>query len=276
MALLCIGVALAGEAAYAEMTYEHEYVFDDSSDRGKDTGRWSTIALSPDGTPAPDFVSSYPYGGGDALRLDAAGEVYWHSTGHVKIKDLGMADAFTLEAIVKIDALDKDRVVINLDDSGAYTNRPFAFKIENDTLAFAHISVLNFPAADIPTTGPHAFDADGWFHIAFTYDGTPNTAGNAEFYWTRVGVSASANSIGINDSGMMTADFGANEDGLFVIGAYANNFTENPLAGLVDRVRIHGTELQSGDFAVPIPEPGTALLLLLGASLLAVRQWWRS
>lgn len=113
-----------------------------------------------------------------------------------------------------------------------------------------------------------------WYHVAVSYNGLENTAGNLKYYWTDMGTDAVpdssatvANQIGIVgaddrlpfDLGTLTADF--------AIGSQARRSGTSGLRGsfqgLIDEVRISTVERAAGDF-IFVPEPSTYLLAGVG------------
>ncbi|EEF62338.1 beta strand repeat-containing protein [Pedosphaera parvula] len=98
--------------------------------------------------------------------------------------------------------------------------------------------------AAIPTTGPDAIITNNWYHVAVTYNGSPNTANNIKFYWTLMDPSrTSANQISITSaqttlSGMNPLSATSTP---LVIGNEARNRSGNFL-GAIDEVRISKVE----------------------------------
>ncbi|HEY7087499.1 MAG TPA: PEP-CTERM sorting domain-containing protein [Tepidisphaeraceae bacterium] len=127
-------------------------------------------------------------------------------------------------------------------------------------------------ACNIPTSGPNAINNTDWFHIAVSYNGLENTAGNLSFYWTKVDPSATtANLIGV---AQMTKDMlSAATD--FAIGDEARDAGSGvgegeSFVGLIDEVRISGVGRGAGDF-IFVPEPAS-IGLLAGLAALGMLQ----
>jgi hypothetical protein len=166
----------------------------------------------------------------------------------------GVDGAFTLEAMVKLDSLPTTWTgtssttanIISMDGEGDATqDRVFQFRISNTgSLQFVRINGTTSTspavtlAASLPLTGNHALDTTNWFHVAVTYDGNENTAGNLKFYWTKVapGVTA-ANLIGAEN---LAVDFPAVVHGDLSIGNEARDTggTTEYFRGSIDEVRI--------------------------------------
>lgn len=148
----------------------------------------------------------------------------------------GLGNAFTLEAMVNVSSITgSNREIICTDTNGAAADRGFQFRI-NATGNLEFNAIGTTPAAAImaiPTTGPNAFAANEWFHVALTYDGT-----TLRFYWTRVDpATTSANLIGTNT--VETVDLADNA--ILVLGNEGRStggLGGEPLGGLLDEVRI--------------------------------------
>ena len=114
----------------------------------------------------------------------------------------GSDGAFTFEALVQIGFNPTNFVrnqpcqILNGDanNSGGGT-RVFQFRLlpvgflggGGDT-SVVRIEFINgtttVAIAPIPTNGPDAIASNNWYHVAVTYNGEANTAGNLLFYWT--------------------------------------------------------------------------------------------
>lgn len=174
----------------------------------------------------------------------------------------GQDGAFTFEMVVKLDVLPENSASVALallTMEGDDADRIFNFRIEKEGfLAFfplPHGAAMGGGVATIPTTGPHAVDTTGWFHVAVTYDGNSSATNNLKLYWTRLGSGVTtANCIG---SGALSSDFNGNSGDL-AIGNEARSFPGNaeaePFPGLIDEVRVSGVARHPGDFFFVAPE----------------------
>ena len=91
--------------------------------------------------------------------------------------------------------------------------------------------------APIPTNGPHAIASNQWFHVAVTYNGTPNQPGNLKFYWTAMNsTNTSANLILSTNLPVSLPQSAVNKPS-FAIGNEGRNDHANWL-GLIDEVRL--------------------------------------
>ncbi len=117
----------------------------------------------------------------------------------------GANGAFTYEAIVQIKFNPTNNYSINPNrnqplhimdcDADNTGSRVFQFRI--DPVGFATggrntgvcgIEFINgtttIASAPIPTNGPDAIVSNQWYHVAVTYNGSPNITSNLLFYWT--------------------------------------------------------------------------------------------
>ncbi len=171
---------------------------------------------------------------------------------------------FTLEAMLNLPSITSgNREIIATDNSLATASRGFQFRITatgNIEFNWIGSGAASFNNIAIPTTGPDAFVANEWFHVALSFDGTNNNV-----YWTRVDPSRTqANLIGTN-----TVERPDSADPLsLVIGnegrVVGTAGSQEGLNGLIDEVRISNVARGAGDF-IFVPEPSTIVLCMLGA-----------
>lgn len=149
----------------------------------------------------------------------------------------GTSNAFTLEAMVNVPSITSGtrEIICTDNNNAAVAERGFQFRINatgNLEFNFIGTTPIAFTSL-IPTTGPHAFAANQWFHVALTYDGTTMT-----YYWTRVDSGAvHANPFATNT--VETVDLA--DDAILVIGNEGRStggLGGEPLGGLIDEVRI--------------------------------------
>jgi hypothetical protein len=150
---------------------------------------------------------------------------------------------FTLEALVAPQAIVSgvNQEVICTDNSSG-SARGFQFRITTaGQLQFSTISPSGQSvSANIPTTGPHAFVANNWYHVAVTYDGT-----TLRLYWTKLDPSVTAaNQIGSASAAIGTA-FGAISSPL-IIGNENRNTAGELFSGQIDEVRISSVARGAG------------------------------
>ena len=106
---------------------------------------------------------------------------------------VGSDGAFTFEAIVKPNVMLDQLASLNAmeiisgEGDGTY-DRGWQFRITTSgQLEFNNLSVSgNQFLANIPTSGEYAYAVGVWYHVAVTYTGTPNVAGNVKLYWTQL------------------------------------------------------------------------------------------
>ncbi|HEY1790474.1 MAG TPA: autotransporter-associated beta strand repeat-containing protein [Verrucomicrobiae bacterium] len=125
----------------------------------------------------------------------------------------GAGGAFTYEAVVLVQfnptnnysispVRNQPFQIMNCDGEGTAT-RVLQFRI--DPIGFAaggrntNVCGIEFidgtttvAVAPIPTNGPDAIVSNQWYHVAVTYNGTPNTTSNLLFYWTLLDPSRTA------------------------------------------------------------------------------------
>lgn len=180
----------------------------------------------------------------------------------------GSSDAFTYEAIVRIDfnptvAFGADgwgqgrnlfMQIIN-GDADENANRVFQFRLApigtlngNSSVLLEFINVNKGVSpqsltAAIPSEGPDAIREGGWYHVAVTYNGQPDQPDNLRFYWTHLDPARVAvNPIG---TGQMTHSLPSGCAPDFAIGQTGRQSPVTPtpnnnFVGLIDEVRISG------------------------------------
>jgi hypothetical protein len=128
---------------------------------------------------------------------------------------------------------------------------------------------------NLPTAGAHAINNTDWFHVAVAYNGVENTANNTSLYWTKLTTGfATANLLG---QGQLNMD---PVEGLtaFAIGNEARDAgggagEGESFVGKIDEVRISSVARSANQFIFGVPEPATTALALGGlAALSAVRR----
>ncbi len=174
----------------------------------------------------------------------------------------GPDGAFTIEAVVRLETLPHEAHglaadIVSMDDDAA-ENRVFIFRIEKPGfLSFVPLdgdSVQGGGLASLPLTGTHALEANDWFHVAVTYNGSAISPDNLKLYWTRIGSGpGKANLIG---SGTLSAnlrarlgDFAIGNTGKFNLLGPSENFP-----GWIDEVRISSIARDPEDFFFVAPD----------------------
>jgi len=187
---------------------------------------------------------------------------------NVTIAYAGSSDAFTYEAMVRIDfnptagfgadgwgqGRNLFMQIIN-GDADENANRVFQFRLApigtlngNSSVLVEFINVNKSVSpqsltAAIPTEGPDAIREGSWYHVAVTYNGQPDQPDNVRLYWTLVDPSrVVANQIG---TGQMTQSLPAGCAPDFAIGQAGRQSPVTPVpnnnfVGLIDEVRMSG------------------------------------
>ena len=137
---------------------------------------------------------------------------------------------FTLEAIIQPTVTSGNQEIICTDSQAG--NRGFQFRITSGSLQFQFITGGQAVAGAIPTTGPNAFVAGAWFHVALTYDGT-----TATLYWTRLSPSVGAASV-LTSSKLTLGASDGTVTGPLIIGNRGRPSGTETFLGGIDEVRI--------------------------------------
>ncbi len=191
------------------------------------------------------------------LLVDANGSGAVSNRVDATIPFTSLCDAsgsFTVEALVNVPSITaNNKTIVSTDvDTG---NRGFMFRISGGTLLFDFLQSAGSLAAPIPTTGPDAWVANQWYHVAVvhqvpTLPALPVTT----LYWTKLDASRTqANSIG---SGTTEA-LGLAVTCPVVIANEVNGGSAESLRGKIDEVRITKGPLTPTDFIFNSAGPDT-------------------
>jgi hypothetical protein len=163
--------------------------------------------------------------------------------------------AFTYEAVIKFDSgydplaqPSSARLmdIVSMDGDGNAGTRVFQFLYSGRTATAApklqfinQRSSAQTLSADVPISGSDAVNNSDWFHVAITYNGSANTAGNLKFYWTKLTASTTAAAQIGGSSLNMSQDLQAVAAD-FALGNEARNTggASEGFAGTLDEVRI--------------------------------------
>lgn len=140
--------------------------------------------------------------------------------------------------------------------------------------------------AYLPTSGDNALVQGGWYHVAVSYNGKENTAGNVTLYWTRLdgwaNVAAEpiiANAVG---TGVFTADWptGTGNIADLSIGnssrtSTASSFPTVGWIGSFDEVRMSNVARGPNEFIFGVPEPSSIALAAIAALTCSTEMWRR-
>jgi autotransporter-associated beta strand protein len=144
----------------------------------------------------------------------------------------GGQSAFTIEALIQPTTLLANQEIVCTDSGSG--NRAFQFRITSTgSLQFQFISSGGAASATIPTTGPDAFVAGTWYHVAVVYNGT-----SAQLYWTKLDpANGAAHALGSATTIALGATQGA-FTGPLTIGNENRGGAGEQFQGSIDEVRI--------------------------------------
>jgi len=174
---------------------------------------------------------------------------------------------WTIEAMIYPSVTNVNQEIIATDSSAS--SRGFQFRLNNaGQLELNLIAAGVNPKSPMPVTGPHAFAANNWYHVAATYDGT-----DLVLYWTKVSAAGTeANPINTNTA-VVDAAFGA-VTGPLVIGNENRAAAGEQFRGLIDEIRISSVARAPGEFIfasgqtnfTTVTQPPQDAAVLVGAS----------
>jgi autotransporter-associated beta strand protein len=142
---------------------------------------------------------------------------------------------FTIEALIQPSTTAGSQEIVCTDNSqSANANRGFQFRINAGGFQFQFIggSTPRAISGTIPTTGPDAFVAGAWYHVAATYDGA-----TMRLYWTRVDPSVGAAHL-LSSGAISLGTVEGAVSGPLIIGNENRNTAGEQFLGSIDEVRI--------------------------------------
>jgi len=239
-------------------------------ENGANLGNESYVGPKSFGTALGTYVGNPALPPGCAAQsAGLSAQSFQHGRGdNVPVRYAGSANAFTYEAIVRIDFDPTTNygdegwgrgqspfMQVIAGDADEDDDRVFQFRLspigtlngnEQPLLEFINLNrgnEIQSLTAAIPTNGPDAIRTGNWYHLAVSYDGQTDQFDNLRFYWTRVEPErTAANPIG---SGQMTHSLPADCQPDFAIGQTGRQSPAMPapnhnFVGLIDEVRISG------------------------------------
>ena len=151
----------------------------------------------------------------------------------------GGQSPFTIEAVIQPSTITANQEIVCTDSDA--TPRAFQFRLTAGSLQFAMITAGQAVTSVIPTTGPDAFVAGNWYHVAVVYDGA-----KATLYWTKLDpANGAAHVVGTPASLTLGTAAGAATGPLFIGNENRNNAGEQFL-GSIDEIRISSVARGSG------------------------------
>jgi hypothetical protein len=180
------------------------------------------------------YLIGYDANGSGAYQADVSSSSL--SADAIAMSTLNMGNGgqtpFTLEAMIAPTVINQNQEIICTDSSAS--SRGFQFKINSSgQLQFQTLNNPTFSlVAAIPTTGPNAFVANNWYHVAAVYDGA-----NVTLYWTKVDPAMpAANQLNAGAAAIGTS-FGT-LTGPVCVGGENRAANGEYFRGLIDEVRI--------------------------------------
>ncbi len=234
----------------------HLWHFDeDDPGPAADTGNGTTFSLSPQDS-ATLGSGAYAAFGTPADTSGGANSAF-RSSASIPIADVtGTGGKFTIEALIRTTALSGVQIITAMDND--FDERLYHFRLNGGALEFLNINGGDLsPTATIPSTGPDAFVANEWFHVAVTYDGNEGDANNMKFYWTRVDAAVTAANL-IGQTSMAADLLGST---VFAIGNISVDHGDQNIEGLIDEVRISDIARTPADM-IGAPPRGTVISIL--------------
>ncbi len=150
----------------------------------------------------------------------------------------GGQSPFTIEALIQPNTILGNQEIICTDSSGS--SRAFQFRISAGSLQFSFITGGQAITLPIPTSGPQAFVAGAWYHVAVTYNGTIAT-----LYWTKLDpANGAANALGTAALTLGTSSGAV--VGPLCIGNENRAAAGEQFMGSIDEVRISSVARASG------------------------------
>jgi len=222
------------------------------------------------------LLPTRPWFGNPATRPGSAGQDCYLAAlplqngpvDNVSISYAGNSDAFTYEAVVRIDfnptaSFGADGwgqgrnlfMQIIIGDADENANRVFQFRLApigtlngNNSVLVEFININKGVSPQsltvaIPSEGPDAIREGSWYHVAVSYSGQPEQPDNVRFYWTLLDPArVAANQIG---TAQMTQSLPSGCAPDFAIGQTGRQSPVTPVpnnnfVGLIDEVRISG------------------------------------
>ena len=193
--------------------------------------------------PTAGYLAGFDYNNNGQFDADVSGSSLSADRLNMSVLNIGNGGntPFTLEALIQPTTITTGNQEILCTDSSA-GNRGFQFRITSGgALQFSFIYGSQAVSGTIPTTGPDAFVAGNWYHVAVSYDGT-----RATLYWTKLDPSNGAAHILASAILNLPAADGTVQGPLIVGNENRNNSGEQFL-GSMDEVCISSVARGAGE-----------------------------
>ena len=153
---------------------------------------------------------------------------------------------FTIEAIIQPTVLNVNQEIVCTDSSAG--SRGFQFRITSGSLQFQFITGSQAISGTIPTTGPDAFVAGNWYHVAIAYNGTVAT-----LYWTKLDPANGAAHV-LSTANLALGTTQGAVTGPLCIGNENRAAAGETFLGSIDEVRISNVARGSGQMQFFSPQ----------------------
>lgn len=219
------------------------YAFDEGS--GTTATNAGSLGAALNGTiNGPTYSSDTPSGGGMSLDFDGSDDYVRLTTG------FSYGSAFTVEAWIKADAVDGQRIIF--DD---YGNPGVVLAVLAGEIQFS-VSTTADPGPGITVMGG-TVPTGTWVHVAGIYDGA-----ELRTYF---------NTVWTGDSGATSGNVIDNTTTSSALGSDNISTTALNFDGRIDDFRIWDRALDPSELAASLPEPGAGVLLMAAAFAIARR-----
>jgi autotransporter-associated beta strand protein len=191
--------------------------------------------------PVGGYVLGYDFNNSGAYQGDQSGAAL--SADALAMTNLNIGfngqSPFTIEALIRPTTTAGNQEIVCTDSSAGV--RGFQFRITSGSLQFQFINGSQAISGTIPTTGPDAFVAGQWYHVAITYNGTIAT-----LYWTKLDPANGAAHV-LSSGALALGTTQGNTTGPLCLGNENRNVPGEPFFGSIDEVRISSVARGSGE-----------------------------
>ncbi len=192
--------------------------------------------------PTTGYLLGYDFNNSGAFDGDNGGAAL--SADRLAMTNLNIGNggqtSFTIEALIRPTTITPNQEILCTDSTAG--TRAFQFRLTAGSLQFSMISAGQAVTAPIPTTGPDAFVANNWYHVAVVYDGT-----KATLYWTLLDPANGAAHVLGTPAALTLGTAAGAAAGPMCIGNENRNTAGEQFFGSIDEVRISSVARKSGE-----------------------------